>query len=383
MPNSELREYIEIARKQGLSNEEIMQNLIGVGWQVHEVVDIVLDRMPHVSASLPMPVPNSHIISVRNVSKFYGKVHALQDVSLDVRKGSVTALLGPNGAGKTTLVRSMTTLLKPDKGTITIAGHDVVRDAQKLRSIIGLAGQSAAVDEILTGRENLEMVGRLYHLSKKDAKARAIELLKEFDLEDAADRTLKTYSGGMRRRLDLAASIVLKPKVLFLDEPTTGLDPRSRFTMWNVIRDLVRSGTTVLLTTQYLEEADQLADTIFVINHGQIIARGTPDELKRQVGGDILEIRVTNHADVERVGEVIAKLGDGEGNGEAGAGELKTDVDTGIVTLPVSGGASILITALRDLDAAGIIISDIMLRRPSLDDVFMKLTGHVAEETVK
>jgi ABC-2 type transport system ATP-binding protein len=334
--------------------------------------------MTHVSASIPMPSPNANIITVRNVSKFYKKVHALEDVSLEVRKGSVTALLGPNGAGKTTLVRAMTTLLKPDLGTITVAGHDVVRDAQKLRSIIGLAGQYAAVDGILTGRENLEMVGRLYRLSKSEAKTRATELLKAFDLEDAADRSLKTYSGGMRRRLDLAASIVLKPKVLFLDEPTTGLDPRSRFTMWSVIRDLVRDGTTVLLTTQYLEEADQLAGMIFVIDHGKIIAEGTPDELKRQVGGDILEIRVANHSDAVRVGEVIQNLGTTEE-----AGEMKADIDTGIVTLPVSGGASVLVTALRDLDAAGLAISDIMLRRPSLDDVFMKLTGHVAEEASK
>lgn len=381
MPNNELRDYIDAARKQGMSNEEIMQKLIGVGWQVHEVVDIVLDRMPHIGSVIP-PFPGQafarqpvqtpgSIITVRNVAKYYGKVHALEDVSLEVKKGSVTALLGPNGAGKTTLVRTMTTLLKPDKGTITIAGHDVVHDAQKLRSLIGLTGQYAAVDEILTGRENLEMVGRLYHLSPKAAKARAAELLKQFELEDAGDRSLKTYSGGMRRRLDLAASIVLKPKVLFLDEPTTGLDPSSRFTMWNVIRDLIREGTTVLLTTQYLEEADQLAEMIFVVNHGQIIARGTPDELKRQVGGDILEIRATTHADATRIAETIQKFGDDE---------AKADNDTGIVTMPVSGGASVLVSALRDLDAANIVISDIMLRRPSLDDVFMKLTGHGAEE---
>jgi ABC-2 type transport system ATP-binding protein len=379
MPNHELRDYVDAARKAGQTNEEIMQKLIGVGWQVHEVADIVLDRMSHIAASMP-PLPGgqpaqyvspTHLISVRGVSKYYGKVHALEDANLEVKKGSVTALLGPNGAGKTTLVRTMTTLLKPDKGTITIDGLDVVRDAQELRSIIGLAGQYAAVDEILSGRENLEMVGRLYHLSKRDAKARATELLKEFDLEEAGDRALKTYSGGMRRRLDLAASIVLKPKVLFLDEPTTGLDPRSRFTMWKVIRDLVRGGTTLLLTTQYLEEADQLADTIYVINHGQIIARGTPDELKRQVGGDILEIRATQPTDALRVAETVRSLGD-----EAPAG----DTDTGIVTMAVSGGAAILVSALRDLDAAGITISDIMLRRPSLDDVFMKLTGHGAEE---
>ena len=376
MPNQELREYIDAARKQGMSNEAIMQKLIGVGWQVHEVVDIVLDRMPHITSAIPTPhgghfqqTPGS-IITVRNVTKSYGKFKALEDTSLEVKRGSVTALLGPNGAGKTTLVRTMTTLLKPDSGSITVAGLDVVHDAQKLRSEIGLAGQYAAVDEVLTGRENLEMVGRLYHLSRRAAKARAAELLKEFDLEDAGDRPLKTYSGGMRRRLDLAASIVLKPKVLFLDDPTTGLDPRSRFTMWKVIRDLVRDGTTLLLTTQYLEEADQLADMIFVINHGKIIARGTPDQLKQQVGGDILEVHATTHSDAERVASIIKSLGDEEPTHSN---------DSGIVTMSVSGGASVLVSALRDLDAANLVISDIMLRRPSLDDVFMKLTGHSAE----
>ncbi len=372
MPNSELKEYIDLARKNGLTNEAIMQKLIGVGWQVHEVVDVVLDRMPHISSTMGLmaPMPSASIISVNNVSKYYGLVRALDGVSLEVKKGTVTALLGPNGAGKTTLVRAMTTLLKPTGGSITVAGHDVVRDAQKLRSIIGLAGQYAAVDEVLSGRENLEMVGRLYHLSRSESKSRATELLKQFDLVDAGDRSLKTYSGGMRRRLDLAASLVIRPKILFLDEPTTGLDPRSRFTLWNVIRDLVREGTTVLLTTQYLEEADQLAEKIFVINNGRIIAEGTPSELKNQVGGDILEIHTTSHADAERVGPVISKHGNGE---------LSANTDTGIVTLPVSGGTNVLVTALRDLDSAGIAISDIMLRRPSLDDVFMKLTGHVAE----
>ena len=370
MQNNELREYIEAARKQGISNEEIMKNLIGVGWQVHEVVDIVLDRMSHITSVIEAPAPQTGIISVRNVSKFYGKFLALKEVSIEVKKGSVTALLGPNGAGKTTLIRSMTTLIKPEKGTITIAGIDAINDADRLRSVIGLAGQYAAVDEILTGRENLEMVARLYHMSKKEAKARAIELLKEFNLEDAGDRQLKTYSGGMRRRLDLAASIVIKPKVLFLDEPTTGLDPRSRFTMWNVIRDLVRDGTTVLLTTQYLEEADQLAEMIYVIDHGTIIARGTPDELKRQVGGDILEVRASTHTQASLIAETVKKLGDED---------PKADKETGIVTMPVSGGAGVLVTALRDLDTAGITVSDIMLRRPSLDDVFMKLTGHSAE----
>ncbi|MBI4122086.1 MAG: ATP-binding cassette domain-containing protein [Parcubacteria group bacterium] len=361
-----LREYINQARNHGLKNEEIIEELQRAGWQVHDILDLVAEPAY-------TPSTGESIISVRGVSKTYdgkAKLKALDNVSLDITPGQVTALLGPNGAGKTTLVRIMATLLLPTSGSVRVAGLDVVNDAQQLRSIIGLAGQYAAVDEILSGRENLEMFGRLYHLSKAEAKARAKELLAQFQLEDTADRPLKTYSGGMRRRLDLAASLVIRPKVLFLDEPTTGLDPRSRFGMWNVIRDLVADGTTVLLTTQYLEEADQLARTIFVIDRGRIITKGTSDELKNQVGGDILELHVANHAEAGKAAEAIKSFG---------SETPQADEQTGIVTLPVSGGASVLVDAVRKLDAAQVKLMDIRLRRPSLDDVFMKLTGHSAE----
>ncbi len=362
MAHQELKRYLQQARHAGMSNEQIMQALTDAGWHVHDLVDIAIDSGEPASGEL--------VISVRDVSKHYGAVKALDRVSLDVKRGSVTALLGPNGAGKTTLVRILSTLLKPDGGTAAVAGFDVVSQAHALRSVIGLSGQYAAVDEMLTGRENLEMVARLYHLGPKDARARTDELLRQFELEDAADRTLKTYSGGMRRRLDLAASLVIRPRILFLDEPTTGLDPRSRFALWNVIRDLVEDGTTVLLTTQYLEEADQLAHHIFVIDHGHIIAQGTADMLKQQVGGDVLEVHVSRHQEAERAGAVIKTVG---------AEEPRVDADRGIVSLPVSGGAAVLVEAVRLLDAANIKISNMVLRRPSLDDVFMKLTGHGTE----
>lgn len=348
-----------------MSNEQIIASLRTAGWQVEEIFDIV---MRHVQA--PVVRHAESMISVNNISKIFDKNKALDNVNLEVKKGTVTALLGPNGAGKTTLVRILTTLLEPTGGKATVAGFDVVADAQKLRGSIGLTGQYAAVDEILTGRENLVMVGRLYHLSDLEAHRRAQELLKQLELEDAADRPAKTYSGGMRRRLDLAASLIMRPKMLFLDEPTTGLDPRSRFSLWNVIRDLVEQGTTVLLTTQYLEEADQLAHYIFVIDHGRIIAQGTADELKRQTGGDVLELHLTDHNKATEAADLVREFGDGEPHATP---------SNGTVVMPTDKGASILVDVVRKLDNAGLKLSDVMLRRPSLDDVFMKLTGHGAE----
>jgi ABC-2 type transport system ATP-binding protein len=283
----------------------------------------------------------------------------------------VLGLLGPNGAGKTTAVRILTTLLHPDEGRATVLGLDVVRDAEQLRHEIGLAGQNAAVDENLTGHENLVMVGRLYHLSAAEAKRRAEGVLERFDLTAAANRTAKTYSGGMRRRLDLGASLVGQPQVLFLDEPTTGLDPKGRLEMWDVIRELVSDGTTLLLTTQYLEEADNLADTIAVIDGGRVIAEGTSDQLKDRVGGEVLALAVSDRANVPAATSALAGLG---------AGAPKTD-DAGAITLPVgTDGTSVLTEAVRRLDDAGIKLADIALHRPSLDDVFLALTGHVAEE---
>ncbi len=299
-----------------------------------------------------------------------GEVRALDHLSLDVEEGTVLGVLGPNGAGKTTTVRILATLLKPDSGRAMVGGIDVIKHPDKVRQIIGLSGQYAAVDEILTGYDNLVMFGELYHLGKKQAVLRANELLERFSLTESAKRPIKTYSGGMRRRLDLAASLIVKPKVLFLDEPTTGLDPRGRLEMWGVIEDLVKGGTTLLLTTQYLEEADQLADEIAVIDHGKVIARGTSDVLKKQVGGERLEI-VVEAAHIEKTQAILSKV---SGN--------KSSVDAGIrmVSAPVSTGATALIETLRELDAAGIHPLDVGLKRPSLDDVFLSLTGHIAEE---
>jgi ABC-2 type transport system ATP-binding protein len=296
------------------------------------------------------------------------EVRALDGVDLEVQEGTVLGLLGPNGAGKTTTVRILATLIRPDEGRATVAGLDVVREAQSVRKAIGLSGQYAAVDENLTGRENLWMFGRLYGLASRDARRRSDELLGEFGLDDAADRVAKTYSGGMRRRLDLAAALVGRPQLLFLDEPTTGLDPRGRLRMWDVIRDQVREGTTLLLTTQYLEEADALADSIAVVDHGRIIARGTADELKAQVGGERIEVVVRQAADLRRA---VATL--------APDGGSTCDRHTRRVTVAARGGAQELVDVVRRLGEAGIEVDDVGLRRPTLDDVFLSLTGHAAE----
>jgi ABC-2 type transport system ATP-binding protein len=296
-----------------------------------------------------------------------GEVKALAGLDLAVPEGTVLGLLGPNGAGKTTTVRILATLLRPDGGRATVAGFDVVRQAQELRSVIGLSGQYAAVDENLTGRENLFLFGRLYQLSKAEASKRADELLERFSLTDAAARIVKTYSGGMRRRLDLACALTGRPRVLFLDEPTTGLDPRSRLAMWEAIRDRVRQGATVLLTTQYLEEADELANSIAVVDAGRIIASGTSDELKSQIGGERIEVIVRDRVDISRAGEVL---------GSGCEGECVVDERERKIIVPAREGAQRLVQVVRDLDAAEIGIDDISLRRPTLDDVFLALTGH-------
>ena len=311
-------------------------------------------------------------ILVENLVKSFGEVRALRGIDLSVPRGTVLGVLGPNGAGKTTAVRILTTLLRPDSGRALIEGHDVVREAATVRRTIGLSGQSAAIQEELTGRENLEIIGRLFHLSWPDARRRSTELLEQFGLTDAADRAAKNFSGGMQRRLDLAASLVGRPQVLFLDEPTTGLDPRSRLGMWDVIRTLVAGGTTLLLTTQYLDEADELADEIVVIDRGLVIAAGTAEELKSRVGGDVLEFTVPDRAAVAGALAAIARIGEGE---------PQADEETGVVSVGVGGrGSDALIDAVRGLDGAGVPIRGLTLRRPSLADVFLALTGHAAEE---
>jgi ABC-2 type transport system ATP-binding protein len=310
------------------------------------------------------------IIRTEGLKKSFGEVQAVKGVDLFAEQGTVFGLLGPNGAGKTTTIRILTTLLEPDEGTATVAGFDVVRDALQLRPVIGLAGQFAAVDENLTGLENLEMVGRLYHLPPPVARQRARDVLERFDLADAADRTAKTYSGGMRRRLDVGASLVGQPKVLFMDEPTTGLDPRSRLVLWDLIRDLQREGTTVLLCTQYLEEADNLCDRIAVIDLGTVIAEGTSEELKDKIGGEVLELHAPAE-DLARAVETVRGLG---------SDEPSMDEETRLVRVPVgSEGPKVLLETVRRLDEAGITIDDIALHKPTLDDVFLSLTGHAAE----
>ncbi len=311
-------------------------------------------------------------IKATGLTKKFGDVVALNGIDIEVEEGTVLGLLGPNGSGKTTIVRILATLIQADSGSASVGGFNVATQQDDVRNVIGLTGQYAAVDEYLTGRENLELFGRLFHLSKFDAAKRAAELLDRFDLSDAADRGIKGYSGGMRRRLDLAASLIGRPNVLFLDEPTTGLDPRSRQGMWKVIEELVSEGTTVLLTTQYLEEADQLANRIVVLDHGNVIAKGTSNELKSQVGGDRIEIVVDRVSDLAKTAELI----NGIGSAPATIEEV-----TKTVLLPVSGGSKAIVDVVRKLDENNIVIADIALRRPTLDDVFLSLTGHITEAT--
>ena len=311
---------------------------------------------------------------VEGLEKRFGKFQALRGVDFEVAEGTVVGLLGPNGAGKTTTIRILTTLLRADAGQATIAGYDVHREPQLVRSVIGLTGQYSAVDEELSGRENLVLIGRLGRMSKADATRKAQELLDVFDLADAADRMLRTYSGGMRRRLDLATSLIMTPLVLFLDEPTTGLDPRSRLAMWDVISSLREQGTTIVLTTQYMEEADSLADRICVIDTGRIIAEGTADDLKTKVGGDVVHLVVDDRSLMEKAATALARAF------AVPKDELLVDEQLGSVQVPVSRGAEALVEAVRALDAEGIVVHDLGLRRPSLDDVFLSLTGHTADD---
>ena len=314
-------------------------------------------------------MPQTPMIEVETLTKRFGATRALDEVSLSVGSGRVLALLGPNGAGKTTLVRVLTTLLKPDSGRARVAGLEVWKNATTIRSMIGLAGQYATVDELLTGRENLELAGLLYHLTTPVYRRRAQEALERMSLAQAGDKLVKTYSGGMRRRLDLAASLIGRPPVLFLDEPTTGLDPRTRNELWQLIGELVADGTTVLLTTQYMEEAEHLADSIVVLDAGRVVADGTADELKDHLGGNVLEIRVSHRADLERAASLVTELG---------SAAPRLDPELNKVSMPVSGGPRVLIAAGRALDDSGLALDDLGIRRPSLDDVFLALTGHAA-----
>jgi oleandomycin transport system ATP-binding protein len=313
----------------------------------------------------------SHAIWAEGLVKRFGETTALNGVDLAVRTGTVLGLLGPNGAGKTTAVRVLATLLRPDAGHATVGGYDVVHNAHQVRQLIGLTGQYASVDEALTGTENLQLIGRLLGMSRRETKQRARELLARFGLVDAAGRAAKTYSGGMRRRLDLAASLVGRPQLLYLDEPTTGLDPRSRLDLWSLVRNLVADGVTVLLTTQYLEEADELADEIVVIDHGRVIATGTPEELKAKTGSQSLAVRPADHADLPVVISVVRQL----------AG-VAPEVEGPWVTAPVTDPA-VLSAAVRRLDDAGVVITELMLRNSSLNEVFLSLTGQPAQETAR
>jgi ABC-2 type transport system ATP-binding protein len=311
------------------------------------------------------------MIEAVGLHKSFGKTHALAGLDFDVAEGTILCVLGPNGAGKTTAVRVLTTLTRPVAGHATVAGIDVARDPAAVRAKIGVAGQYAALDELLTGRENLQMVGRLYRLDGQTARRRAGELIEHFELSDAADRTVKTYSGGMRRRLDLGAALMAQPPVIFLDEPTTGLDPKGRLSMWDLIEGLAGSGTTVLMTTQYLEEADRLADDIAVIDHGRVIARGTALQLKQQVGGERLEITISDSPWLDAARRVLEALGEGP---------ARVDAETRHVSVAVTSHDGVLTRAIRELDAAGVHVDDIGFRRPTLDEVFLSLTGRPAEE---